>query len=241
MLPDISHYFPITDPTLIFFVVLCIILFAPMIMAKLRIPHIIGMVLAGILVGKFGLNILERDSSFELFGKVGVLYIMFLAGLEMNLKDINKKRMQFLIFGLLTFLIPFIIAYFTGIWLLGYSPIASILLACILSSNTLIAYPIVCKYGLQKHPSVMLSVGSSMIALTLSLLVVAAIVGIGSGDNNITFWVLFISKVIAFCVGSAIIIPRITRWFFRHYSDAVMLYIYVMGILFLSAAASEIC
>ncbi|MBO5823922.1 MAG: cation:proton antiporter [Prevotella sp.] len=241
MLPDISHYFPITDPTLIFFVVLCIILFAPMIMAKLRIPHIIGMVLAGILVGKFGLNILERDSSFELFGKVGVLYIMFLAGLEMNLKDINKKRLQFLIFGLLTFLIPFIIAYFTGIWLLGYSPMASILLACILSSNTLIAYPIVCKYGLQKHPSVMLSVGSSMIALTLSLLVVAAIVGIGGGDNNITFWVLFISKVIAFCVGSAIIIPRITRWFFRHYSDAVMLYIYVMGILFLSAATSEIC
>ena len=79
MLPDISHYFPIADPTLIFFVVLCIILFAPMIMAKLRIPHIIGMVLAGILVGKYGLNILERDSSFELFGKVGVLYIMFLA------------------------------------------------------------------------------------------------------------------------------------------------------------------
>ena len=241
MLPDISHYFPITDPTLIFFVVLCIILFAPMIMAKLRIPHIIGMVLAGILVGKFGLNILERDSSFELFGKVGVLYIMFLAGLEMNLKDINNKRLQFLIFGLLTFLIPFIIAYFTGIGLLGYSPMASILLACILSSNTLIAYPIVCKYGLQKHPSVMLSVGSSMIALTLSLLVVAAIVGIGAGDNNITFWVFFILKVIAFCVGSAIIIPRITRWFFRHYSDAVMLYIYVMGILFLSAATSEIC
>ena len=154
MLPDISHYFPIADPTLIFFVVLCIILFAPMIMAKLRIPHIIGMVLAGILVGKYGLNILERDSSFELFGKVGVLYIMFLAGLEMNLKDINQKRFQFLIFGLLTFIVPFIIAYFTGIWLLGYSPMASVLLACILSSNTLIAYPIVCKYGLQKHSSV---------------------------------------------------------------------------------------
>ncbi|MBR7171006.1 MAG: cation:proton antiporter, partial [Prevotella sp.] len=113
-MPDISHYFPIADPTLIFFVVLCIILFAPMIMAKLRIPHIIGMVLAGILVGKYGLNILERDSSFELFGKVGVLYIMFLAGLEMNLKDINQKRFQFLIFGLLTFIVPFIIAYFTG-------------------------------------------------------------------------------------------------------------------------------
>lgn len=241
MLPDISHYFPIADPTLIFFVVLCIILFAPMIMAKLRIPHIIGMVLAGILVGKYGLNILERDSSFELFGKVGVLYIMFLAGLEMNLKDINQKRFQFLIFGLLTFIVPFIIAYFTGIWLLGYSPMASVLLACILSSNTLIAYPIVCKYGLQKHSSVMLSVGSSMIALTLSLLVVAAVVGISAGQSDITFWVIFVIKVIGFCLGAAIVIPRMTRWFFRHYSDAVMLYIYVMSILFLSAATSEIC
>lgn len=241
MLPDISHYFPIADPTLIFFVVLCIILFAPMIMAKLRIPHIIGMVLAGILVGKYGLNILERDSSFELFGKVGVLYIMFLAGLEMNLKDINQKLFQFLIFGLLTFIVPFIIAYFTGIWLLGYSPMASVLLACILSSNTLIAYPIVCKYGLQKHSSVMLSVGSSMIALTLSLLVVAAVVGISAGQSDITFWVIFVIKVIGFCLGAAIVIPRMTRWFFRHYSDAVMLYIYVMSILFLSAATSEIC
>ena len=91
-----SHYFPITDPTLIFFVVLCIILLAPIVMSRLRIPHIIGMVLAGIVVGQYGLNILERDSSFELFGKVGLLYIMFLAGLEMNLTDIMKRRGKFL-------------------------------------------------------------------------------------------------------------------------------------------------
>lgn len=241
MLPDISQYFPIADPTLIFLVVLCIILFAPIIMAKLRIPHIIGMVLAGIIVGQYGLNILERDSSFELFGKVGVLYIMFLAGLEMNLKDINQKLVQFLIFGLLTFLVPFVIAYFTGVLLLDYSPMASLLLACILASNTLIAYPIVCKYGLQKHTSVMLSVGSSMIALTLSLLVVAAVVGINAGESGITFWIIFTSKVIAFCVGAAILLPRLTRWFFRNYSDSVMLYIFVMSILFLSASASEMC
>ena len=87
---NLSTYFPITDPTSIFFVVLCIILLAPIICSKLRIPHIIGMVLAGVAVGKYGLNILERDSSFELFGKVGLLYIMFLAGLEMNFRDLKK-------------------------------------------------------------------------------------------------------------------------------------------------------
>lgn len=240
-MPDISHYFPITDPTLIFFVVLCIILFAPIIMGKLRIPHIIGMVLAGIVVGRYGLNILERDSSFELFGKVGVLYIMFLAGLEMNLQDIMRRKVRFMIFGLLTFAIPFAMAYVTGIYLLGYSPTASLLLSCILAANTLIAYPIVCRYGLQRHPSVALSVGSSMIALALSLLVLAAIVGAHNGESGGLFWVLFVIKVALFCVGASFLLPRLTRWFFRRYADAVMLYIYVLSVLFLSAAASEMC
>ena len=240
---NLSTYFPITDPTSIFFVVLCIILLAPIICSKLRIPHIIGMVLAGVAVGKYGLNILERDSSFELFGKVGLLYIMFLAGLEMNFRDLKKKRLKFIVFGLLTFLIPFVCSYFAGIHLLGYSPLASMLLACILSANTLIAYPIVCKYGLQKHPSVSLSVGSSMIALTLSLLIMAAIVGQASdkSDDGITFWLLFIVKVAAFCCGAILLLPRITRWFFKHFADSVMLYIYVLSVLFLCASLSEMC
>lgn len=92
---NLTHYFPITDPTLIFFVVLLIVLFAPIIMGKLRIPHIIGMVLAGIVVGKYGLNILERDSSFELFGKVGLYYIMFLAALEMDMEGMKKTSRDY--------------------------------------------------------------------------------------------------------------------------------------------------
>lgn len=94
----LATYFPITDPTLIFFVVLLIILFAPIVMSKLRIPHIIGMVLAGILIGKYGFNILERDNSFELFGRVGLYYIMFLAGLEMDMEGVKKHSRQFIIF-----------------------------------------------------------------------------------------------------------------------------------------------
>lgn len=241
-LSHISQYFPVTDPTLIFFTVLCIILLAPLVMSRLRIPHIVGMVLAGIVVGKYGLNILERDSSFELFGRVGLLYIMFLAGLEMDLGDIKKKRAQFVVFGLLTFFVPFLTAYPVGVWLLGYSPTASMLLACIFASNTLIAYPIVCKYGLQKHPAVSLGVGSSMIALTLSLVIVAAIAGASGGSaGGAAFWLLFVAKMLAFCVATVVAVPRITRWFFRRYSDSVTLYIYVLSLLFLGAAASEIC
>ena len=237
----LSQYLPITNPTMIFFVVLCIILLAPIVMSKLRIPHIIGMVLAGVAIGQYGLGILERDSSFELFGKVGMLYIMFLAGLEMDASDITKRRTQFGLFGLLTFFVPFVMGYATGIWILGYSDMASLILACILASNTLIAYPIVCRYGLQKHKSVALSVGSSMIALTLSLLILAAIVGANNGETDFWFWALFTLKVAAYCVASAFFIPRLTRWFFRRYADGVMLYIYVLSVLFLSAALAEIC
>ena len=82
-MPDLTQYFPITNPSLIFFLVLVIILLAPIIMGKLRIPHIIGMVLAGVAIGQYGFNILVRDDSFELFGRVGLYYIMFLAALEM--------------------------------------------------------------------------------------------------------------------------------------------------------------
>ncbi|MBQ7420150.1 MAG: cation:proton antiporter [Prevotella sp.] len=235
----LTSYFPITSPTLIFFVVLLIILFAPIIMGKLRIPHIIGMVLAGMLIGKYGLNILERDSSFELFGKVGLLYIMFLAGLEMDMESVKRNSKRFLIFGLLTCLVPLIMTYFMASWLLDYSSQASFLLGCIMASNTLIAYPIVGRYGLQRDSSVMLSVGSSMISLFLALLMLAALAASYGEDTGFVFWLLFLLKFLLFCGSSIWLIPKLSRYFLRRYSDAVMQFIFVLAVMFLSAAASE--
>ena len=202
----LTSYFPITDPTFVFFVVLMIILFAPIVMSKLRIPHIIGMVLAGIMIGQYGFHILERDNSFELFGRVGPLFL----------------------------------TYIMAITTLHYSPAASFLLGCIMASNTLIAYPIIGRYGLQRHQSVTLSVGSSMISLFLALVMLAAISGSFSKNSNWLFWILFVIKFAAFCVGSVILIPKMTRYFLRRYSDAVMQYIFVLGIMFLSAALSSV-
>ncbi|ETS95050.1 transporter, CPA2 family [Prevotella sp. ICM33] len=236
---NLSQYFPITDPTLIFFVVLLMILLSPIIMGRLRIPHIIGMVLAGVLVGKYGLNILGRDASFELFGRVGLYYIMFLAGLEMDMEGLKKNRNRVMIFGMLTFLVPFAMTYFMGVSLLGYIPLASLLLAAIMASNTLIAYPIVGRYGLTRHTSTMLSVGSSMMALFMALIVMASIVNSFHGNGGILFWLLFILKFVAYCVGLIMVIPRVTRWFLRRYSDAVMQFIFILAVVFLSAALSD--
>ena len=236
---NIASYFPITDPTLIFFVVLLIILFAPIIMGKLRIPHIIGMVLAGIAVGKYGFNILARDDSFELFGKVGLYYIMFLASLEMDMEGVKRNSGRFLVFGLLTFGLPLVLTYFASTAILGYSVFASLLLACLMASNTLIAYPIVGRYGLQRKPSVTLSVGSSMISLLLALLTLAAVVASYGGETSAWFWLWFVGKFVGYCLAMGLLIPRLTRWFLRRYSDAVMQFIFVMSMLFMSAAASE--
>jgi len=235
----LTSYFPITSPTLIFFVVLLIILFAPIIMGKLRIPHIIGMVLAGMVIGEHGLDILVRDSSFELFGKVGLLYIMFLAGLEMDLESVKKNSRNFLIFGLLTCLIPFLLTYLMSRLMIGYGHTASFLLGCIMASNTLIAYPIISRYGLQRDSSVMLSVGSSMLSLFLALLMLAALSAAYDEDTGILFWLLFLLKFAAFLALLVWSIPRVARYFLRRYSDAVMQYIFVLSVMFLSAALSE--
>ena len=250
----LAAYFPITDPTLIFFVVLLVILFAPIIMSKLRIPHIIGMVLAGVIIGQYGLNILERDSSFELFGRVGLYYIMFLAGLEMDMEGVKRNKRRFLIFGLLTCMVPLGLTYIMATTLLHYSPTAAFLLGCIMASNTLIAYPIVSRYGLQRHSSVTLSVGSSMISLFLSLVMIAALSASFETPADATtdatqhlplvsqllFWLLFLLKLAAYIVAMLWLIPHLTRYFLRRYSDAVMQFIFVLSVMFLNAALTDL-
>ena len=195
--------------------------------------------MAGVIVGKYGLNILERDASFELFGRVGLYYIMFLAGLEMDMEGLKKNRTRVIVFGLLTFLVPFAMTYFMGVSLLSYTPLAALFLSAIMASNTLIAYPIVGRYGLTRHTSSTLSVGSSMMALFMALIVMASIVNSFQGEGGIGFWVLFVVKFFVYSIGLILVIPRLTRWFLRRYSDAVMQFIFILAVVFLSAALSD--
>ena len=232
--------FPITDPTWIFFLVLMIILFAPILLGRLRIPHIIGMILAGVAIGKYGFNILERDSSFELFGKVGIYYIMFLAGLEMDLDNLKKNIGRALVFGALTFIIPFAIGMAVGMYVLNFSIGASLLLSCILASHTLVAYPIVGRYGLSSKASVSISIGGTMFALTVALFALAGVSGMFKGELDSSSWILFMLKCIVYCVFVFMVFPRFARWFFRTYEDNVMQYIFVLSLVFLSAALAEL-
>ena len=232
--------FPITDPTWIFLLVLLIILFAPILLNKLRIPHIIGMILAGLAIGEHGFNILVRDSSFQLFGKVGLYYIMFLAGLEMNMGDFKETRNKALVLGLLAFIVPIGIGFVANVSYLKYGVITSILLASMYASHTLVAYPIVTRFGISRHRSVSIAVGGTAVTDTLTLLVLAVIGGLFKGETGGLFWIWLVVKVIF--LGALIIyfFPRIGRWFFHRYNDNVMQFIFVLAMVFLGAGLMEL-
>ncbi|MCQ2113511.1 MAG: cation:proton antiporter [Bacteroidaceae bacterium] len=232
---------PVDNPTWIFFIVLMIILFAPMIMRRLHIPYILGMILSGVIIGPYGFNILANDSSFEIFGQVGLYYIMFLAALEMDTRSLVRNVQKYLFFGLTTFIIPFLMAYIASqIWL-NYSLEQGLMFASILSSNTLIAYPIVSRYGLGKEKCVNLSVGGTMIALLLSLIIVAGVATSFDKGDGFLSWCIFTLKILLFGVGAILFIPRLTRVFLRYYSDSVSQFIFVLSVMFLSAAMAEVC
>ena len=236
---NLSLTLPVTDPTWIFLLVLLIILFAPILLNKLRIPHIIGMILAGLVIGEHGFNILVRDSSFELFGKVGLYYIMFLAGLEMNMGDFKKNRGKAVMLGLLAFIIPIGIGLVTNMLLLKYSLVTSVLLASMYASHTLVAYPIVIRYGVSRHRSVSIAVGGTAVTDTLTLLVLAVVGGLFKGESGGLFWLWLVIKVVF--LGALIMysFPRIGRWFFRRYDDNVMQFIFVLAMVFLGAGLME--
>jgi Kef-type K+ transport system membrane component KefB len=196
-MPNISQYLPIADPTWIFFIVLCIILLAPIIMGRLRIPHLVGMILAGVLIGPNGFNILAHDSSFELFGNVGLYYIMFLAGLEMNMSNLRTNKTKAVTHGLLAFVIPISLGFLVNIYILHYSAITSLLLASMYASYTLLSYPIVIRYGLAHQRSVTIAVGATAVTDTLTLLVLALVSGMFKGEVNLLFWAQLLLKMSA--------------------------------------------
>lgn len=230
----------ISDPSWIFFLVLVIILFAPIFLRRLRIPHIIGLMLAGMIIGPYGFHVIDRDRSFEIFGQVGIYYIMFLAALELDMGSVEKYGRKGLQFGMLTFLIPLVLGIVTSHYLLSFPINTSILLGCLFASHTLVAYPIVGRFGLGRHRSVVISVVATAIAIFLALLIVTITVSQLNPDTDSTFWLLFFVKCLLYGLFVIMVFPRIGRWFLRRYDDSVMQYIFILSLVFFSAALAEL-
>lgn len=230
---------PLTNPVLKFLLILVIILFAPIILNKIKIPHLLGLIIAGAVIGPNGINLMERDSSIILSGTAGLLYIMFLAGLEIDLADFKKNSKKSLVFGLYTFIIPMTLGTLTGLYVLEFSMPTSVLLASMFASHTLIAYPLVSKLGVAKNKAVNITVGGTMITDTLALLVLAIIVGMTTGEVNTEFWVRLSISLLIFGLIVMLLFPIIGRWFFKRFDDNVSQYIFVLVMVFLGAVLAE--
>jgi Kef-type K+ transport system membrane component KefB len=232
--------FPLENPVLKFLVILLLILFAPILLDRIKIPHLLGLIIAGAIIGPYGFNLITRDSSIILSGTAGLLYIMFLAGLEIDMADFKKNAVKSTLLGLYGFTIPMILGTSVGYYLLNYSLMTSVLMASMFSSHTLITYPIVSKLGITKNKAVNITVGSTLITNVLALLVLAVVVGMSSGNMNQYFALKLSVSFLVFSSVIMLLFPLIARWFFKRYDDNVTQYIFVLVMVFLGAVLSEI-
>lgn len=241
MLLSIQHVsLPIEDPLLKFLIELIIILCIPLLLNKIKVPHLLGLIIAGAVIGPNGFNVLARDSSVVVIGTTGLLYIMFLAGLEIDMGDFKKNKWKSITFSIYTFIVPFVLGLFGGYYILQFSLLSSVLFASLFSSHTLIVYPMVSKLGIAKKIAVNITVGGTMITDVLSLLVLAVVVGMSQGEVGTAFWVRLSVSMVVFSMVVLLVFPIIARWFFKNVEDRISQYIFVIVMIYLAALLAEL-
>jgi len=241
LLLSIEHIsLPLEDPLLKFLIELIIILCIPLLLNKIKVPHLLGLIIAGAVVGPNGFNVLARDSSVVVTGTTGLLYIMFLAGLEIDMGDFKKNKWKSITFSIYTFIVPFVLGLLGGYYILHFSVLTSVLFASLFSSHTLIVYPMVSKLGVAKNLAVNITVGGTMITDVLSLLVLAVVVGMSQGDVGTVFWVKLWVSMLLFALIVLLVFPIIARWFFKNVEDKISQYIFVIVMIYLAALLAEL-
>lgn len=232
---------PLQNPVLIFALILLIILLAPILFRRVKIPGIIGLIIAGVIVGPHGMNLLAKNSAIDLFSTIGLLYIMFIAGLELEISEFRRNRYHSLGFGFLTFTLPLILGFPACYYVLGYDFTASLLISSIFSTQTMVAYPIVTKFGISRNKAVAITVGGTILTDTAVLLLLAFITGSHTGDLPAGFWVRIIVGMVLLLLLMFVVVPRIAKWFFiRLEGEKSSHYVFVLSIVFLAAFAAQL-
>lgn len=228
----------ITEPVPIFLTVMAIILVTPLLLNRLKIPHVIGLIIAGIAVGPYGFALLDRDMSFEVFGQVGILYLMFLAGIEIDMYHLKKNLPKGLVFGAFTFFIPLILGAVAAIAILGMRLPEATLLASMFAAHTLLAYPIVARFGVTRSPAVIIAIAGTIVAVLGSLIVLAGVVGVVR-DGSVSSLLRVLISLVVYCAVIYYVYPRLTRYFFKKYHDGIQQFIYIMVMVFFAAAVAS--
>lgn len=241
-----EFHLPLKNPVLVFSLLLFIILLSPILLRKIKIPAIIGLIISGVIIGPHGLGLIgektmESEGSIKLFSTIGLLYIMFMAGLELDLNEFKKFIKKSLTFGFLTFIIPITLGFPICYYFLKLDPTASLLTASMFATHTLVAYPIISKYGLSKNSAVAITVGGTILTDTAVLIILAVISSSANGNLDGGFWIRLITSLTIFSFIMFFIIPRIAKWFFSKLeSEKNSQYIFVLSIVFFAAFLAEV-
>ncbi len=240
---NLQHVFatPFQSSVLVFALILFIILLAPLLFRRIKVPGIIGLIIAGVIIGPHGLNLIAKNSAIDLFSTIGLLYIMFLAGLELDLKGFSNYKHKSLVFGFFTFFAPLVIGYPVCRYLLEFSFETSFLVSSMFATHTLVTYPIVSRLGISKNEAVGITVGGTMLTDTAVLIILAVISGSVNGEITLNFWIKFSISVLVFLFVVLFLIPKLATWFFRNFEgEKNSHFIFVLAMVFLAAFMSEL-
>jgi len=220
------------DPVAVFLIMVAVMLVMPLLFERLKLPGIIGLILAGVAIGPHGFALLQRDRTMILLGTVGVIFLMFLGGLETSLDDLKRNADKAIIFGLATFLLPMGLGT-AAMVAIGYDWLPAILIASCFASHTLLALPVLSKLGIMKSPTVTATLGGTLITNVLALLVLAVVVKANQGDLTLAFWLRLIPSLAIFTFATLWGVPRLGRWFFRRFGhDEGAEFTFVLAALF---------
>lgn len=241
---EIKHEFalPFTNPILIFAVLLLVVFLSPILLRRINVPSIIGLIVAGVFLGPHGLNMIDNaNAGVEMFSSIGLLYIMFIVGLELDLNEFSENRNKSLVFGFYTFIIPLVLGFPVCYYILGYDTNASFLTASMFATHTLVTYPIVSRLGVSKNQAVAITVGGTILTDTAVLIILALILTNSVGGLSVFFFFQLMLSLMIFIVIMFVVIPRIAKWFFQKAeSEKYSNYIFVLFIVFLAGFLAEI-
>lgn len=240
---DLSHHFavPFTNPVLIFALLLFIVLVSPMLLKRLNVPSIIGLIVAGVIIGPHGMNLISDGAGVNMFSTIGLLYIMFIVGLELDLKEFKANQNKSVVFGFFTFLLPLIMGYPILRYLLGYDVYASFLTASMFSTHTLVTYPIVSRMGVSKNQAVAITVGGTILTDTAVLIILAVVINSSQGAFDIQFLLRLFISILLFSGIVFFIVPIIAKWFFQKMeSEKYLHYIFVVFVVFFCGFLAEL-
>lgn len=232
---------PITDPVLVFGVAVAIFLIAPLVLSRYRLPGIVGIILAGAIVGPNALGLLDRGEAITTLGEVGLVYLLFVAGLEIEFAQFVETRERSVGFGLLSFVIPQAAGTIAGLFVLNMSLPAALLFASIFASHTLLAYPVVSRLGLTDRESVTATIGGTIVTDTIALLVLAVVVAAKLGTLDAAFWLQLGTGLAGFFLIVWYGVPLLSRWFFRTvHQESYFEYLFVLAVVFVCGYLAEV-